>query len=140
MRKIAVGVAIVGLSLLGAREALWRFDHHILQPSVASPSGAQLAEVRAMPEGSVVPYGTGIFLRSRWAVLLGMQAELVFAAYCGAIKPVWPNQRRLEIECELIEGEPVVPQSVARDTEVRFTVTRKQAANPAFQRIAFGAR
>jgi len=79
MRKIAIAVAMIGLSVLGAREALWRFDHHIVQPSVASPSGEQLAEVRAMPEGSVVPYGTGIFLRSRWSVILGMQAELVFA-------------------------------------------------------------
>jgi hypothetical protein len=138
MRKVALGVAIVGLSLLGAQEALWRFDHHTVQPSVASPSGAQLAEVRAMPEGSVVPYGTGIFLRSRWALLLGMQAELVFAGYCGAIKPVWPNLRQLQIECDLIEGEPVVPQSVVRDTEVRVTVTRKQAANPLFQPTAFG--
>ena len=129
MRKVAVSVAIVVLSVLGAREALWRFDHHTTQPSVASPSGAQLAEVRAMPEGSVVPYGTGVFLRSRWAVLLGIQAELVFAGYCGAIKPTWPNQQLLQIECELIEGEPVVPKQGVRDTAVRVTVTRKQAAN-----------
>lgn len=132
MRKVALGVAIVALSILGAREALWRFDHHIVQPSVASPNGAQVAEVRAMPEGSVVPYGTGIFLRSRWAVLLGVQAELVFAGYCGAIKPAWPNQQMLQIECELIEGEPVVPQRVVRDTSVRVTVTRRQAANPLY--------
>lgn len=138
MRKVAVTVAIVVLSVLGAREALWRFDHHTTQPSVASPSGAQFAEVRAMPEGSVVPYGTGVFLRSRWAVLLGIQAELVFAGYCGAIKPTWPNQQLLQIECELIEGEPVVPKQGVRDTAVRVTVTRKQAANPLFQPTAFG--
>lgn len=138
MHKVAIGVAIVGLSILGAQEALWRFDHHIVQPSVASPSGAQLAEVRAMPEGAVVPYGTGIFLRSRWAVLLGMQSELVFAGYCGAIKPAWQNQQLLQIECELIEGEPVVPHRVVRNTAVRVTVTRKQAANPLFHPAAFG--
>jgi hypothetical protein len=138
MRKVAVGVAIVGLAVLGAREALWRFDHRSVLPSMASPSGAQLAEVRAMPEGSVVPYGTGVFLRSRWAVLLGMQAELVFAGYCGAIKPAWPNPQLLEIECELLEGEPVVPQQVVRDTAVRVTVTRKQAANLLFHPTAFG--
>jgi hypothetical protein len=138
MRKVAVGVAIAGLAILGAREALWRVDHRTVQPSVASPSGAQLAEVRAMPEGSVVPYGTGVFLRSRWAVLLGMQAELVFAGYCGAIKPAWPNPQLLEMECELLEGEPVVPQQVVRDTAVRVTVTRKQAANSLFHPTAFG--
>lgn len=138
MRKVAVVVAIVCLTVLGAREALWRIDYYTVQPGVASPSGAHFAEVRSMPEGSVVPYGTGVFLRSRWAVLLGTQAELVFAGYCGTIEPAWVNQKLLQIECELIEGEPVIPQRVVRDLQVRVTVTRKQAANRLFQPNAFG--
>ncbi len=67
-----------------------------------------------------------------------MQAELVFAGYCGTIKPVWLAQQQLQIDCELIEGEPVLPQVVVRGTEVRVAVTRKQAATQLFQPTAFG--
>jgi hypothetical protein len=134
-------VAVVALSLilvLGSREALWRLDHPLAQPSAPSPSGSQVAEVRFMPEGSSVPYGSGVFVRSQWALVHSFQSELAFAGYCGTITARWPSDQRLNIQCELLEGEPHMPSPVISSTSVEVVIRRRHAANPSIERTNNG--
>ncbi len=130
MRTTAVVVTLLFVLALSAREMLWRLDHPLIQEAVPSPSGSQVAEVRSLPEGSLVPYGTGVFLRPNWAVVQSFHAELAFAGYCGTIAARWPSDQRLSIQCELLEEEPRVPSPIVNGTSVEVTVQRKQAANP----------
>lgn len=81
-----------------------------------------------MPEHSEVPYGSGVFLRTRWTLLQSIQAELAFAAYCGTIVVRWLSDQRLSIHCKLLEGEPQMPGAVLNGTSVEVFVERKQAA------------
>lgn len=129
MRATIVVIALLVLLSLGAWEALWRFDHRLMHRPAVSPSGSQVAEVRSMPEGSRVPYGSGVFLQPRWAVLLSVQSELVFAGYCGSIETNWQAARRLRVDCELSEGEPYVAGPVVGGTAVEVALRRKLAAN-----------
>jgi len=130
MRATIVVIALLVLLALGAWEALWRFDHRLMQRPAVSPSGSQVAEVRSMPEGSRVPYGSGVFLQPRWAaVLLSVQSELAFAGYCGSIETNWQAAHRLRVDCELSEGEPYVAGPVVSGTAVEVALRRKLAAN-----------
>lgn len=129
MRATIVVIALLVLLVLGGREALWRLDHPLMQRPAVSPSGSQVAEVRSMPEGSRVPYGSGVFLQPRWAVLLSVQSELAFAGYCGSIEMNWQAARRLRVDCELSEGEPYVAGPVLSGTAVEVALRRKLAAN-----------
>jgi len=141
MRTAAAVVAllvVLVLLVLGGREALWRFDHPLAQQGTPSPSGSQVAEVRFMPEGSSVPYGSGVFVRSQWAVVHSFQSELVFAGYCGTITARWPSDQRLSIQCELLEGEPRMPSPVINGTSVEVVVRRRQAANLSIERTTTG--
>jgi hypothetical protein len=81
-----------------------------------------------MPERSEVPYGSGVFLRARWAALQSVQAELAVAAYCGAVVVHWLSDQRLSIHCELLEGEPHIPGAVLNGTSIEVFVQRQQAA------------
>lgn len=132
MRLLAIVVVLLAISGVGVAELLWRLDHPLLQPSATSPSGSQVADARSMPEGSAVPYGSGVFLRPKFAVLLSMQAELAFAAYCGTLTSQWPSEQRLNIDCELLEGEPFVP-AFAGGTAVNVSVRPKQRAYPSVE-------
>ena len=127
-------VVVLALLAIGGRDFLWRLDHPVSEASAGSQSGSQVAEVRFMPEGSVVPYGSGVFVRSRWVVLLSAQSELAFAAYCGNITTRWPSEQRLSIRCELLEGEPHMPGPAVNGTSVEVVVQRRQAANPSIER------
>lgn len=141
MRTAIAVVALLVLAavlVLGGKEALWRLDHPLAQQSATSPSGLQVAEVRFMPEGSSVPYGSGVFVRSTWVILHSVQSELAFAGYCGTITASWPSDRRLNIQCELLEGEPRMPSPVINGTSVEVVVRRRQAANPSIERTATG--
>jgi hypothetical protein len=134
----AVIVTLVVLLAAGGSELLWRLDHPVAEPGAWSQSGSQVAEVRFLPEGSAVPYGSGVFVRSKWAVLYGLQSELAFAGYCGNITTQWPSAQQLSIQCELLEGEPFMPRAVVNGTSVQVVVLRKQAANPFIERTGPG--
>ena len=129
MRIAAVVAVLIAVLAFGGLELMWRLEHPVIQQASSSPSGTQVAEARSMPEGSVVPYGSGVFLRSKWAVLLSVQSELAFAAYCADITAHWPREQQLSIHCELLEGKPFVAGPVVSGTSVQVSVQRKQAAN-----------
>jgi len=76
-------------------------DHPHVQQSVASPRSHLVAEVRWMPEGSLLPYGQGVFLHPWWAVMKSFQSELAFAGYCASVDQAWKNDRRLTVGCKL---------------------------------------
>jgi hypothetical protein len=133
---LMLALAAAGLVAVAAKDALWRLDHPAAGVAVASPSGAQVAEVRFMPEGSVVPYGSGVFVRPRWGVLHGVQSELAFAGYCGSLKPQWHGERRVGIACERLEGSPYLKSQLQDGTTVDVELLRKQAANPSIERTA----
>jgi hypothetical protein len=135
MRVLAVVIVVLTLSGIGAVEVTWRLDHPLLQPSTTSPNGSRVADARSMPEGSEVPYGSGVFLRPKSAVLLSMQAELAFAGYCGALKTQWPSEHRVDVDCELLEGTPIVRAS-AGGTSVNVSVRPKQTANRSVERMS----
>lgn len=81
-----------------------------------------------MPEGSKMPYGSGVFLQPRWAVLLSVQSELAFAGYCGNVGATWLAAQRLKIDCELLEGEPYVAGPALSGTAIEIALRRKQAS------------
>jgi hypothetical protein len=128
VRAILLVLSTVVLGL-GAQEALWRFDHPLEGAQKHSPSASRSLEVRAMPEGSQMPYGVGVFVQSRWAVLRSVQSELAFAGYCGSIKAEWPAEQYISLHCELREGQPYAVPSVSGGTEVRVVVQRRASAN-----------
>jgi hypothetical protein len=138
MRSTIVAIALILLLAVAGREALWRFDHLLMQAAAASPSGYQVAEGRSMPEGSKMPYGSGVFLQSRWAVLHSAQSELAFAGYCSEIGANWQAERRLRIDCELSEGEPYVAGASLGGTAVEVSLRRKLAANKSVNAAAQG--
>lgn len=138
MRWTSLAIAVVLVVALAGREALWRFDHPLMQAAAASPDGSRVAEVRSMPEGSRMPYGSGVFLQSRWVVLRSAQSELAFAGYCSDIGANWPAERRLRIECELSEGEPYVVGPSLGGTTVEVSLRRKLAANKSVNADAQG--
>jgi hypothetical protein len=126
MRVAALVVASLLLLALAGTEFLWRLDHPLAQPAVVSPNGFKVAEARFMPEGSSVPYGVGIFLRSRWAVLQSLQSEFAFGGYCGNLSARWPSDQRLVVQCEIREASPRVPAPVVQGTAIEVDVRRKQ--------------
>lgn len=136
MRALAVGFALLALLGAGAVEVMWRIEHPILQSSAPSPDGSQVGEVRSMPEGSAMPYGIGVFLRPKFAVLLSVQSELAFAAYCGTLTTQWAREQQLTVDCELLEGTPFVPGPVVGGTAVQVSVQPKQAANQLLKRTS----
>ncbi len=89
-----------------------------------------------MPEGSTVPYGEGIFLRSTWAVLQSVQSEFAFGAYCGELVATWPSDQRLVVHCELLEGEPRLPAPQVNGTAIEVNIQRKHSANPSLHPTA----
>ena len=135
MRLVAILSVLILLLILSGKEALWRLHHPIAQAAVPSPNHSQVAEVRFMPEAPAVPYGSGVFLQSRWAVQRSLQAELVFAGYCSPIAAHWPSDQRLVIDCELVEGEARVFQPVVDGTAVEVALRPKQAASPSLNMI-----
>ena len=129
MRVVALTVALLLLLGLAASELTWRLDHPPAQAAIHSPNGSQVADVRFMPEGSVIPYGAGIFLRSKWAVMHSLQAEFAFGAYCGNLAAQWSSDQRLAVHCDLLEGVPLVPSPVVKGIAIEVNIHRKRAKN-----------
>jgi hypothetical protein len=59
MKIAAAVILVVAIAIVGAWEALWRFDHFPAESVVISASGSYVAQERTLPEGSIRP------LRSR---------------------------------------------------------------------------
>lgn len=134
---IALGAVLV-LSLV-AKEALWRVDHPLTSEIFfASPSGVKIAEVRFMPEGSSVPYVNGVFVHAQWMPLLSIQSELAFAGNCRTITPKWSGEDKLTVECESLEGNPVVKSTLDGGVAVHVMFIYKQPSNPSIQRKSAG--
>ena len=86
---------------------LWRFDHFPAENVVTSADGTYIAQERTLPEGSVRPYGQGVFIRHRfnpfWA-----SSKLVFAGYCKPdMRLTWTKPSQLTIGCIVSEGTVV---------------------------------
>jgi hypothetical protein len=127
MRGLVLIAVLLALLGLGLKEALWRRDHGLADPDAASSSTRQLAQVRFLPAGSVLPYGRGVFLHPKWAVLLSLQSELAFAGHCSSIATRWTAEDRLRIHCELADGEPVLPRAEIAGTRIEVVVQRRRA-------------
>ena len=84
---------------------LWRLDHS--PPGDVAASGSYLAQVRTLSEGSVRPYGQGVFLRHRY-IPLWATSKLVFESYCDPdMRLVWTTDKQLAVGCVVAEGTVV---------------------------------
>ncbi|HWT17407.1 MAG TPA: hypothetical protein VN280_00690 [Variovorax sp.] len=135
MTRTRIAILAAALLLLAAgaavNEVLWRIHHGVVVAHVPSPDGARIAEVRLMPEQSAVPYGQGVFIRSRWAVLLGLQSELAFAGYCGHLALRWTSEQQLQVDCEGLTGAPLVPGPVVQGVKVDTVLRPAPSKAPA---------
>lgn len=105
--RLWIALALAGIGLVvGAFEALWRLEHVTLQPPTPSPDGHLVAEVRSLPEGSILPYATGVFIRPHWLPLLGLGATAVFGGYCERLQLAWLADDRLAVHCDGDEARP----------------------------------
>jgi hypothetical protein len=107
VKTAAVLIAIATLCLVGAWEAWWRFQHAAAGGG-PTLSGQYVAQFRRLPEGSVRPYGQGVFVRYRY-VPLWATSRLVFAGYCkpGTRSVVWSRLDKLTVRCVVAEGTTV---------------------------------
>jgi hypothetical protein len=97
MKFVAALIVVVLAIGLIAWEANWRIDHMIPGPS--SSSGDYVAQTRSLPEGSVLPYGYGVFVRSRY-IPLWATSTLVFAGYCKPDPQLqWLSAKQLSVKC-----------------------------------------
>jgi hypothetical protein len=92
----ALIVVVLAIGLI-AWEANWRIDHMV--PGPISSGGNYIAQTRSLPEGSVLPYEQGVFVRSRhipfWAT-----STLVFAGYCKPeVQLQWLTAQHLSVRC-----------------------------------------
>lgn len=110
---------------LGTSELVFRGEAGLLS-SHAAPDSPLLAEVRHMPESSELPYGTGVFLRSRWAVSHKYQSTLAFAGYCNGLTVNWQNAQSLQVACTLSEKQPYIPESPVRGVNVEVRIVTAQ--------------
>ena len=100
----AILLVVIAITALAAWELLWRLDHSLAGNPAASPSGDYVAQERALPEGSDLPYGQGIFVRRAYLPLWAT-SRLVFAGYCKPeIRLAWPTAKQLTVGCVVVEG------------------------------------
>lgn len=99
-RVLIIALSTLALAIFGVVEALWRLDHVEAGLPVPSPSGNVVAQHYYLPEGSVAPYGDGVYLRRVWQPFRSIGSTLVFAGNCGAsLEVVWMSERELEVRC-----------------------------------------
>ena len=133
MRIVLSGIFALSLLLLGAQEMMWRLDHPSTGGGALSPSGREAAEVRFLPERSALPYGIGVFVLPRWALLHSLQAELVFTGYCQSTSPQWSTEHLLNIHCKLVEGQPNLLRPMVGKTVVRTIIEAAETSKHSFQ-------
>jgi hypothetical protein len=122
--RIALGLAaLLCLTVIGLHEWSWRFDYTV-EESFVSPAGSLVADVRNMPEASVVPYGTGVFIRPRIALSHRYQSHFVFAGYCRSLDVSWQSAKVLQLRCALPEKEPIVGTTELLGVKVEIAVDR----------------
>jgi len=119
MKVLGTLVIAALLALLSYWEISWRLVHFEDGPSVASPTGRLVAQVRNLPESSDLPYGSGVFVRRSFPPLWA-SSEMVLAAYCkGAASVSWRSERHLEVKCEHSEG-PILRPTINLGITVSF--------------------
>jgi len=100
-------VIVLSLLAIAIWEVVWRFDHSLAGDPVVSPAGDYVAQLRSLPEGAVVPYGQGVFVR-RALVPLWSVSRLVFAGYCETdVRATWLTSRQIRVGCAIAEGSAV---------------------------------
>lgn len=125
MRAITLLVGLLLLLSLAGHEALWRLNHPLVQQSTVSPNGFHVADVRLMPERSPVPYGVGVFLHTRWGILMSLQSELAFAGYCRKLSTLWPGDRSLVVHCDSSADTPQMLVPLVNGIDVAVQKTHK---------------
>jgi hypothetical protein len=122
-------VAALGLVVLAAtaREVSWRTTYFNRLPPIPGPSW-YAAEVRTLPEGSLLPYGSGVFLYLRLVPLRSVSATLVFVGYCGDTQLNWLSPNELQIVCGLAEGEPKVVVPILGNIRVSMLITSRRGS------------
>ena len=121
-RYLGMALALLVL-VIGSCELDWRTEATLLM-QVPSPNGATLAEIRAMPESSELPYGKGVFLRDERAVLHSYQSHLVFAGYCNHVDVDWKGDGQIDVHCALREKEPLIPETRWAGVRVNVHIDR----------------
>jgi hypothetical protein len=119
------GLAILLLLAVGVvREAMWRMSYY-LDDSTPSPNDAILADIRSLPQGSALPYGQGVYLRSQWALSQRYQSDLVFAGHCHLLRVIWDSDTKLRIGCSVREGEPQALKKESHDVTIEVKLFRR---------------
>jgi hypothetical protein len=106
MKKIGIILIIIAFIAALGNEWLWRSERVVFAPATMSPSGHYYAEVRSMPEGSILPYGTGVYVWPRWIPMRTFGADLVFVGYCRQTLLEWSSNEELHVVCSEAEGNP----------------------------------
>ena len=106
MKILAPLLLLAVIAAIGAWESLWRFDHRM--PEGATATANYVAQIRTLPEGSVRPYGHGVFIRHRH-IPLWATSTLVFAGYCNHehVAIAWTTAQELTVRCVPSEGTVV---------------------------------
>jgi hypothetical protein len=132
MKILASLLVVAAIATLVAWEAMWRFDHALPEDSITSPQGDHVAQERALPEDSELPYGQGVFVRRAY-VPLWATSKLVFAGHCKPdLRVAWSAARQLTVACVVAEGEVLMPPPPAG-----ITVVHDNLAIPAHQPIGY---
>jgi hypothetical protein len=126
LRTTAICAAAIVLALL-VFEFGWRWRHELLKPHAPSPDGDFAAEVRGLPADREGPAPTGVYVRTRWAMLRSIRPVLVFAGECDNVDARWFGARRLVIECELRSGEPRLLRPLVGGVAIELVVQRRFA-------------
>lgn len=104
MKLIYASLAVILGIALFIWEASWRLDR-IVQGDLAS-DGNYVAQFWAMPEGSALPYGQGVYVR-HWYNPFWATSTLVFAGYCRPKETLqWLTPNHLLVKCGIAEGAP----------------------------------
>ncbi|MEO5691985.1 MAG: hypothetical protein ABIQ72_02575 [Usitatibacter sp.] len=118
-------MAVLLLLLAGTvQEVTWRMTR-FLDEETPSPNDSLVADLRNLPEGSELPYGQGVYVRSAFAPMQRYQSELVFAAHCNLMRADWISDTKLRIGCTLREGKPITVKTESHGVTIETRVFRR---------------
>jgi hypothetical protein len=119
------GLAILLLLAVGVvQDAMWRMSYY-LEDSTPSPDDGTVADIRSLPKGSPLPYGSGVYLRPQWALSQRYQSELVFAGHCQLLRVIWDSDTKLRIGCSVREGEPLSLKKESHGVAIEVKLFRR---------------
>jgi hypothetical protein len=101
--RYALSAALAAALALAGIEVVWRLDAVFQEV----PGGWWVAEERTLPEGSILPYGTAVYIRPRYVPFHRPFSRLVALGHCGSVDLTWESAGRLRVTCVNSEGEPM---------------------------------